>query len=472
MLMAYNHIILQKDVQNRDRTMQITFLGATGTVTGSKYLVAFDDKKILVDCGLFQGQKEWRLRNWQSLPIEPKDLNAVILTHAHIDHSGYLPLLVKNGFHRTIYCTHGTKDLCDILLPDSAHLQEEDAKHANQHHYSKHDPALPLYTLKDAVRSLKQFSSHAYHSPVRLDQHTYFEFIPAGHIIGASMVRLIHRGISVLFTGDLGRLNDPVMKAPEWIDQADYLVTESTYGDRLHERDDPKLLLKNIIHQTINRGGSLVIPAFAVGRSQLILHYLSELRKENAIPYIPIFLDSPMAINATEILHRHINDLRLSKTACAELCDIATYVQTADESMQLDIHKMPKIIISASGMATGGRILYHLQTYATDARNTILFTGFQGIGTRGADMVNGKKEIKLHGQFIPIRAQIEVIRSTSAHADYEEILTWLQHFKEPPKQTFITHGEPEAAMCLKDKIESSFGWDCIVPKYAQTEQLK
>lgn len=451
--------------------MQITFLGATETVTGSKYLLSFDDKNILVDCGLYQGKKEWRLRNWSPLPIDPKSLNAVILTHAHIDHSGYLPLLVKNGFNGVIYCSKGTRDLCSILLPDSAHLQEEDAKYANQHHFSKHSPALPLYTLKDAQNALKLFKSKAYHESIQFNANLQFEFIPAGHIIGASLVRLSYRGTSLLFTGDLGRLHEPVMKAPTQIKQTDYLVTESTYGDRLHEKNDPKLLLKNIINQTIQRGGSVIIPAFAVGRSQSILHYLAELKKEKAIPDVPIYLDSPMAIHATDILYRHIEDLRLSPKECDELRDIATYVSSADESMQLDIKKTPKIIISASGMITGGRILFHLKAYGTDARNTILFTGFQGIGTRGADILNGKNEIKMHGQMIPIRAQIEVISSFSAHADYAEILEWLHHFEAPPKKTFITHGEPEARLALKEKIEASLGWNCVTPEYGQIEQL-
>ena len=452
--------------------MQITFLGATDTVTGSKYLLSFDDKsRILVDCGLYQGKKEWRLRNWSPLPFDPKTLSAVILTHAHIDHSGYLPLLVKHGFHGPIYCSKGTGDLCKILLPDSAHLQEEDAKHANQYRYSKHDPALPLYTLKDAQKALKLFKKRPYHEPVKLNADLQFEFIPAGHIIGASLLRVLYRGISLLFTGDLGRLHDAVMKAPTRMKHTDYLVTESTYGDRLHDTDNAKLLLKNIINQTIQRGGSVIIPAFAVGRAQSILHCLAELKKEKAISDVPIYLDSPMAIQATEILNQHSEDLRLLPAECNALRDVATYVSTADESMQLDIKKNPKIIISASGMVTGGRILFHLKAYATDTRNTILFSGFQGAGTRGADILNGKKDIKMHGQMIPIRAQIEVISSFSAHADYAEMLEWLQYFETPPKKTFIIHGEPEARAALKQKIETTLGWHCIVPQHGQIETL-
>ena len=452
--------------------MQITFLGATETVTGSKYLLSFDNgKNILLDCGLFQGEKELRLRNWSALPFDPKILNAVILTHAHIDHTGYLPLLVKNGFKGPIFCTQGTKDLCDILLPDSAHLQEEDAKHANSHHYSKHAPALPLYTIKDARKALKLFRPQPYNSIVELIKGVNFQFIPAGHIIGASLVRIQSEGKSILFTGDLGRMNDPVMQAPTPMQQTDYLVTESTYGDRLHEEDHPKNILKCIIDQTYKRGGTVLIPAFAVGRTQTILHYLSELKKENALPDIPIYLDSPMAINATNVLSKHIEDLRLNKAQCEELCNIATYVRSSEESILIDNQKDPKIIISASGMASGGRILFHLRAYASDARNTVLFTGFQAKGTRGADMLNGIKQIKIHGDLIPINAQIESIRSTSAHADYAEILQWLKHFDTPPIKTFITHGEPEAALSLKTKIETELGWNCTVPLYKQTEQL-
>ena len=452
--------------------MQITFLGATETVTGSKYLLSFDvNQNILVDCGLFEGLKELRLRNWNPLSFDPKILNAVLLTHAHIDHTGYLPLLVKNRFNGSILSTQGTKDLCDILLPDSAHLQEEDAKQANEHGYSKHNPALPLYTVQDAENALKLFKPKPYDTEIQLFENTHFQLIPSGHIIGSSFVRINHRGTSILFSGDIGRLHDPVMREPTSIQQTDYLVMESTYGDRLHEKDDPKLILKNIINQTIQRGGSVIIPAFAVGRAQTILYYLSELKKEHALPNIPIYLDSPMSINATQILIKHIEDIRLNLNECKELCEVATYIKTPQESKDIDTKKTPKIIISASGMATGGRILYHLKTYAPDSRNTILFTGFQAAGTRGADMLNGEKKIKIHGEMITVRAQVEVIHGVSAHGDYAEILEWLKNFRTPPKKTFITHGEPAAALSLKNKIESAYGWNCIVPHYEQTEQL-
>lgn len=451
--------------------MDITFLGATGTVTGSKYLLTLGKQKILVDCGLYQGLKELRLRNWQPLPFDPKTIDAVILTHAHIDHSGYLPLFVKNGFNGPIYCTYGTKDLCEILLVDSAKIQEEDAHFANKHNFSKHNPALPLYTVQDALESLKLFVPIHYNAAFQLNPDTWFEHIPAGHIIGSSFVKLIHKNVSILFTGDIGRPNDAVMQKPSIVEYTDFLITESTYGDRLHQNTQAKTILKNIINKTIERGGSVIIPAFAVGRTQTILHHLYELKNENAILSAPVYLDSPMAINATQVLCKHIEDLRLTKHDCENLSSIATYIQTVEESMELDKDKTPKIIIAASGMLTGGRILFHLKAYAANPSNTILFTGFQANGTRGADMIKGLKTIKIHGQVIPINAQIENLMGASAHADYAELLQWFKNFKSPPKKTFIIHGESPAAISLKHKIESQLGWNCTIPIYEQTEKL-
>lgn len=451
--------------------MDITFLGATETVTGSKYLLSIDNKKILIDCGLYQGLKELRLRNWQPLTFDPKTIDAVILTHAHIDHSGYLPLFVKNGFKGPIYCTYGTKDLCDILLVDSAKIQEEDANFANKHKCSKHDPALPLYTVQDSLNALALFVPFDYNKLIKLDENTWYEHLPAGHIIGSSFVKITHKDTSILFTGDIGRPNDTVMQKPSIVNHTDFLITESTYGDRLHEEVNSKILLKNIINKTIERGGSVIIPAFAVGRTQALLHHLYELKKEGAILPTPIYLDSPMAINATKILCKHIEDLRLTKQDCENLSNIATYVQTVEESMELDRNMTPKIIIAASGMLSGGRILFHLKSYASNPANTILFTGFQANGTRGSDIIKGIKSIKIHGQAIPINAQIENLMGASAHADYAELLQWLQNFKTPPKKTFIIHGEKMAAESLKLKIESRLGWNCIIPKYRQTETL-
>lgn len=451
--------------------MDISFFGATGTVTGSKYLLSFDNKKILIDCGLYQGLKELRLRNWQELPFDPKTIDAVILTHAHIDHSGYLPLLVKNGFSGPIYCTFGTKDLCEILLLDSAKIQEEDANFANKYKFSKHNPALPLYTVQEALNALKLFLPVKYNTIIKINEDTYYEHLPAGHIIGSSFIKLSHRNKSILFTGDIGRPNDTVMKSPTLVDNADFLITESTYGDKLHQKIQSKLILMDIINNTIDRGGSVIIPAFAVGRTQIILNYLYELQKDKSIANIPIYLDSPMAINATQILCNHSEDLRLTKQDCINLSSVAKYTKTVDESIEIDKDKNPKIIIAASGMLTGGRILFHLKEYAPNPINTIVFTGFQAAGTRGADIINGVKTIKIHGQLIPINAQIENLMGASAHADYSEILQWLQNFTSPPQKTFITHGEATAAESLKHKIKSQLGWNCIIPTYKQTEHL-
>ncbi|WP_058509161.1 MBL fold metallo-hydrolase RNA specificity domain-containing protein [Legionella steelei] len=451
--------------------MKLTFLGATETVTGSKYLVEADHNKILVDCGLFQGYKELRLRNWASLPINPSSINAVLLTHAHIDHTGYLPLLVKNGFSGPIYCTPGTKDLCAILLPDSGHLQEEETKNANKYGYSKHHPALPLYTIQDAETALKQFRTKLYDTLFDPFKDMEVQFIRAGHIIGSSFVRMKNHNTSLLFTGDMGRPHDCVMQAPSLIEDIDYLVIESTYGNRLHDKTPPTELLKNIINKTVRRGGSIIIPAFAVARAQSILHYIALLKQEQSIPDIPVYLDSPMAINATHILCHHQEDHRLSEQECKNLCDTATYIRTPEESKQLDSNQFPKIIISASGMATGGRILFHLKAYAPHHKNTILFAGYQAGGTRGARMIQGETEIKIHGQMVPVKAQVESLSNLSAHADYEELLHWLSHFRKPPKKVFITHGEPQAATSLQAKIEQQFGWTCVVPHYQQTEEL-
>ncbi|KTD82543.1 metallo-beta lactamase family transporter protein [Legionella waltersii] len=451
--------------------MKLTFLGATETVTGSKYLVEANHKKILVDCGLFQGYKELRLRNWAPLPINPASIDAVLLTHAHIDHTGYLPLFVKNGFTGPIYCTPGTKDLCAILLPDSGHLQEEEAKNANKYGYTKHHPAQPLYTIDDAQLALKQFHPKDYDAVFEPIKEINVQFIPAGHIIGSSFVHMKDHNTSLLFTGDMGRPHDFVMQAPSLIEEIDYLVIESTYGNRLHDKTSPTELLKNIINKTVQRGGSIIIPAFAVARAQSVLHYIALLKQQKSIPDIPVFLDSPMAINATHILCHHKEDHRLSEQECKNLCDTATYIRTPEESKQLDSNHFPKIIISASGMATGGRILFHLKAYAPHHENTILFAGYQAGGTRGARMIQGETEIKIHGQMVPVKAQVESLSNLSAHADYEELLHWLSHFRKPPKKVFITHGEPNAASSLKTKIEQQFGWTCIVPHYQQTEEL-
>ncbi len=454
--------------------MKLTFLGATGTVTGSKYLLESAGKRVMVDCGLFQGKKELRLRNWAELPIDPASVDAILLTHAHLDHCGYIPRFVKNGFKGPVYCSAATLDLCGIILPDSGHIQEEDAAQANRHDWSKHKPALPLYTEAEAREVLKQLVPVKFGKAYGIGDLS-FTLSRAGHILGAAFIRVVDGdGTSVLFSGDLGRPHDPVMKPPAQAQKADYIVVESTYGDRLHDTEDPTEDLERIIVKTAARGGTLIVPAFAVGRAQSILYYLHRLRQEGRIPdAIPIYLDSPMAIDATELLHRHMSDHRLPKDVCREVCAVAEYTRTVEKSKQLDGNhdSMPRIIISASGMATGGRVLHHLKHYIGDARNAILLAGFQAAGTRGDRLARGEKEIKIHGRMWPVKAQILRMDSLSAHADYSEILEWLGHFRAPPRKVFVVHGEPDSALSLCRKIEDKLGWNATVAAYMQQEEL-
>ena len=451
--------------------MKISFLGAAGTVTGSKYLLTFPNQQILVDCGLFQGMKELRLRNWSPLPISPATIQSVILTHAHIDHTGYLPLLNKNGFIGDVYSTHGTKDLCDVLLPDSAYLQEEEAAYANQHGYSKHHPALPLYTVHDALKVLDRFVPYPYHHTVVLDDVTRFTLLPAGHIIGSSLVHVQHQNKSILFSGDLGRPNDLVMKAPDAPPDTDYLVLESTYGDRVHEKSHAADELAEVINRTAARGGSVIVPAFAVGRTQMLLYYLYLLKKEKRIPDLPVYLDSPMAISATHIFKRYKNEHRLSDAEIEGLSQGVVYVNTPDQSRRISESTTPKIILSASGMITGGRILHHVKAAAPNPRNTILFTGYQAKETRGDRILSGERTVKMLGETVPINAEVALLKNISAHADAPEIISWLKEFKRAPKKVFITHGEADSAQALKKKIESELGWNCIVPEYLQEEDI-
>lgn len=452
--------------------MKLQFLGATGTVTGSKYLLQSGRHQILVDCGLFQGLKNLRLNNWNAPPIDPTRIDAVLLTHAHIDHAGYLPKLVKAGFRGRIYCTQATYALSQIILPDSGYLQEEDAAAANRHGYSKHHPALPLYTEEDARECLKYFTPVAYDHEQALEGTFRFSLHRCGHILGSSFIRVADHTSSVLFSGDIGRLHDPVMKPPEEIIPADYVVTESTYGDRLHTRNDPADELEEIIQRTHKRGGTVVMPAFAVGRAQSLLHYMHVLKSQQRIPDVPVFLDSPMAIDATELMRRFESELRLTPKECAAMCNTAQYVRTVEQSKALNEMIWPKVIISASGMATGGRVLHHLKQYVGSHRNTIVLPGFQAAGTRGDRLARGEKTIRIHGIDWPVEAEIIKLDSMSAHADYQEILSWLSGLeKSAPKKVFITHGEPEAAHSLRDKIGSRFGWEAEVPAYLASYDL-
>lgn len=447
--------------------MEIQFLGATGTVTGSKYLVTAGGMNVLVDCGLFQGFKQLRLRNWAPLPISPAEIDVVILTHAHLDHSGYLPLLVREGFAGKILCTSATLDLCGILLPDSGRLQEEEAEFANRHGFSKHKPALALYTEVDALAALDQFESVDFGVDTDLGAGLRLQLSPAGHMLGAASVRLSHGGKSLLFSGDLGRPNDLIMVPPAAPGAADYLVVESTYGNRRHNDSDPLVMFEQVLNRTFKRGGVVVIPSFAVGRAQTVMYLIHLLKRDGRIPDVPVFLNSPMAIDATRIYHDHDGEHRLSHAECHAMCDAARIVNTAEESKRLNQRHGPMVLIAGSGMATGGRVVHHLKAFAPDERNTVLFVGYQAGGTRGAAMVGGAEAIKIHGEYVPVRAEVVNIDNLSGHADYAEILDWLGQATVPPTQVFVTHGEPESADAMRRHIAETLGWAVRVPEHLE-----
>lgn len=434
-------------------------------------MVSSGSTRILVDCGLFQGLKQLRLRNWDRLPVDPASLTAVVLTHAHIDHSGYLPLLVKQGFRGPVYCSPATRDLCSILLPDSGHLQEEEAEYANRHTYSKHHPALPLYTEEDAGRALQQLVALDFQQDFVIGGEVTLRLSPSGHIPGAACVALHDGHARLVFSGDLGREDDPIMYPPTPLQGADYLVLESTYGNRRHAALDAKQMLGEIVSRTAQRGGVVVIPAFAIGRTQMLLYYIHLLKEEGAIPDLPVFLNSPMAVDATEIFYRHHLEHRLTPEQCVAVSRVATIVHTAEDSKRLNQRKGPMVIIAGSGMATGGRVVHHLKAFAPDPRNTILFAGFQAEGTRGAAMLNGAATIKIHGEYVPVRAQVESIDNLSAHADFAQILEWLGKMQQAPRQVFITHGEPAAAAAMAQHVVDTLHWPARVPEYLETVQL-
>jgi metallo-beta-lactamase family protein len=452
--------------------MELQFLGATGTVTGSKYLLRAAARTLLVDCGLFQGYKNLRLRNWQPFPFDPASLDAVLLTHAHIDHSGSVPLLVKRGYRGRIYCTQGTLDLCRILLPDSGWLQEEEAEYANRRGFSRHHPALQLYTREDAERCLDQFVAVDFDRPFTPAPGVEARFARAGHILGAATLAVAAERRRVVFSGDLGRPNDPIMHPPAVIEAADYLVVESTYGDRRHDPEDPTVKLADIINRTTQRHGVVLIPSFAVGRAQSLLYYIHRLKAEGRIPAdLPVFLNSPMAQDATVLYRQHRDEHRLDAEQCYAMCHAARIINSVEESKALNNRRGPMVIIAASGMATGGRVVYHLKALAPDPRNTILFSGYQAGGTRGASILQGVPFVKIHGTQVPIKAEVDVLDNLSAHADSAEIIQWLRGFRHPPKETFITHGEPAAADALRLRIEAELGWRCRAPDQLETVTL-
>ena len=459
---------------------KLTFLGAAGTVTGSKYLVEAEGKRLLVDCGLFQGLKELRLRNWNSLPERPDTFDWCVLTHAHLDHTGYLPRLVRDGFQGPIYADASTIELCNILLADSAHLQQEDAEKAARGGYSKHARPLPLYGPEDvdpvikALREIPRADSFTISPQFTVRPHD------AGHILGSCSLELTitenGKKMVVLFSGDIGRYNQVILKDPETPPRCDVLLCESTYGDRDHPSASQEDALAEVVNRVVKRGGQIVIPAFAVDRTQSIMYILRKLEDAARIPRLPIYVDSPMAISVTDLYLKHHEDHDLNFTEQEKKgnpLDAHTvhYMRTVDDSKKINEVRTPAIIISASGMATGGRVLHHLARLAPDRKNAILLAGFQAEGTRGRALEEGAKSVRIHGEDVPIGAEVINLRQFSAHAGQSELMRWLTGLPAPPRQTYLTHGEPQASAALKAKIESAFRWRVALPQYLQTVDL-
>jgi metallo-beta-lactamase family protein len=462
--------------------MELAFLGATGTVTGSRFLLEVEGRRLLVDCGLYQGLKEYRLRNWEPFPVSPERVDLVFLTHAHLDHVGYLPRFCRTGFSGKIHCTHATRDLTEIILLDSAHLQEEDAYWANKKGYSKHRPALPLYTVPDAEHALSLFAPFHYGEDIFLTKSLRVKFKDAGHILGSSLVDIKTtkggRTLRVAFSGDLGRPDRPILRDPNQLYEVDYLIVESTYGNRLHDSKPPEQELARVVNESVDRGGVLIIPASAVGRTQELLYALRELEEREEIPALPVYVDSPMAIDATGVFEKRkgyydlkakvleLEGKRILQTKRIRFC------RNRDESKTLNAVTHNAIIVSASGMVTGGRVLHHLEHRLPRPQDTLLFIGYQAEGTRGRTILEGKPAVKIHGQEIPVKAHIEQISGFSAHADYQEMLAWLVGFNRPPRKTFIVHGEPEAATSLAGKIREKLGWEVVIPAFGETYTLE
>lgn len=446
--------------------MDIGFLGGAGTVTGSKFLVHYDGTRILIDCGMFQGLKELRVLNWADLPFNPKDIDAVMLTHAHLDHCGALPLLVKQGFKGPIYCTEPTLELTKIILLDSAKIQEEDAEYANKKGFSKHHPALALYSTADVEKTLPLLKPLRFHEEFSVGA-LKFKFFAAGHILGASSVLVSNDKKSVYFSGDLGRNNDPLMWPPEPPPECDYIVMESTYGDREHSHISSKQILKDCILEIAKSKGVLLIPSFAVGRAQNLVFEITELKRAGEVPPIPVYLNTPMGHEVSGFYEQHPTFHRLGPGQFAEFMSEIHSVKTSEDSKALNEQHGPMIIIAASGMLTGGRVLHHLKAFAPDARNIILLAGFQSAGTRGWSLLNGSNEIKVHGNYVEVKCKVIPSDSFSAHADRNDLLNWLRAAEIKPKKVFLVHGEPSAADSLRLRIQDHLQLDVIIPKMNQ-----
>jgi metallo-beta-lactamase family protein len=452
----------------------LTFLGAARTVTGSKHLLEVDGQRILFDCGLFQGLKELRLRNWLPLSVPADTIDAVVLTHAHIDHVGWLPRLIAQGFRGGVHCTNGTADLCKLVLPDAAHIQEEDAKFANKRGYSKHTPALPLYTEEDAAEALSRLKPAAFNTKVSVSKEIEIEFINAGHLLGSSYVLATRKdksGGRILFGGDLGRYARPILPDPSPGVAADVLLIESTYGDRIHPEEDDGATLAKIITDTFARKGKVIIPAFAIGRVEELLYWLFKLEDENRLPKLPIYVDSPMAIKGIAYYSARTDELDKEILEMRRKLPRFTSINSAAESKALVSSDEPAVIIASSGMATGGRVVHHLFAALPDPRNTVLFVGFQAAGTRGRQLVDGAQHVKMFGQHVPVHARIEKIDGMSSHADAGEIIRWLRTFPRAPKTTYLVHGEIIAQEALKLRITKELGWNVEIPSHGQKVDL-
>ena len=455
--------------ENAEITIQ--FLGGAGTVTGSKTLIKTEKQQILVDCGLFQGLKELRIKNREKFPINESSIDTLLLTHAHLDHCGYIPLLVKNGFSGPIHCTKPTRQLAEIILRDSARIMEEDAERANRHVYTKHDRAEPLYTVKEVEIALEQFVPHDLHEWVVLAPGTRFQFLNNGHILGSAFIELIIENQKIVFSGDIGRSKPMLLYPPQKIKEADYIVMESTYGDRSHHVDDVKLALLQVIEETFDRKGILMIPSFAVERTQEIIFLLHQLREEDKLPRMPIFLDSPMGVNSTKVYEQYPEWQNLSRFTLNTMYDDVKFITNYEQSRAVVADKHTKIVIAGSGMMEGGRILHYLNNHIENDRNTLLFVGFQGEGTRGRAIIEGSDEIKFFGNYRKVKCQIRSISSLSAHGDQAEILEWLTHFERPPKRIFLNHGEPHQSDALRVKLQHELGWKVTIPKLNESFTL-
>lgn len=458
---------MKNDIDN----FSIQFLGAAGTVTGSKYLVSYNGYNLLVDCGLFQGLKNLRELNWMELPFPASEINSVILTHGHLDHVGYLPRLVNQGFKGTIYCTFPTEDLVEIILTDSAKIQEEDAERANAKGYSKHSPALPLYSMKDVQKTLGLIEPSPINTFITLKDGIQIQFRRNAHIPGASFVEMDMAEKRFVFSGDLGRPNDPMLLPPDKPERADYLFVESTYGDRLHPSESTEDVLLKIIHKSLQNHGPLIVPSFTVDRAQDFMYAIWKLKQENKIPDIPVYLDSPMGTDVSKLFLKYPDWLKLEANVFKEVFKSTRMVRTVEETRRLAKNKHPRIIIAGSGMMNGGRILQYLESHLENPKATIIIPGYQAAGTRGRMINEGAEEIKIHGHYFKVKASIEDIRTMSSHADQGEILDWLSDIKNTPEKVFIIHGEPQASHALRVKINDRFNWSCYVPQLLDKIQL-